>query len=245
MSEKTSVQSNMPSYEQMIASGMHLGRKKSVYNPNMKQYIYTLKDSLYIIDLIKTQENLINTVNEIQKILSNGGQVLFVGITRQSRDAIKDLADALDMPFVQDRWVGGTLSNFKTIMERVKFLKEMEDKLKSSDMDKYTKKERLGFEREYQKMEDKFGGLRKMTKIPEMVFVSSAKNSVIAVNESKKVGVKLAGIINTDSNPKLLDFPIPASDNSKKSIELILETIKNSIKNPVKDKDEDPTKEEL
>jgi len=221
---------NMPTYEEMLATGMHLGRKKSVFNPGMKQYIYTIKDGFHIVDLVKTQEALTQTITEIQRIIKEGGQVLFVGITKQSRDTIKELADELDMPYVQDRWVGGTLSNFKTIALRVKYLKDMEEKLKSDKMAKYTKKERLGFEREYQKMENKFGGLRKMSKLPELVFVTSAKDSIVAVKEANKVGIRVAGVANTNANPKLLTFPIPASDSSKKSVQLILETIKNSVK---------------
>jgi len=221
---------NIPTYEEMLAAGMHLGRKKSVFNPGMKQYIYTVKDGFHIIDLVKTQEVLIQTIAEIQKIIEEGKQVLFVGITKQSRDTIKELADGLDMPYVQDRWVGGTLSNFKTITLRVKYLKDMEEKLKSDEMAKYTKKERLGFEREYQKMENKFGGLRKMSKLPELIFVTSAKDSIVAIREANKIGVRVAGVTNTDANPKLLTFPIPASDSSKKSVQLILETIKNSVK---------------
>ena len=221
---------NIPTYEEMLAAGMHLGRKKSVFNPGMKQYIYTVKDGFHIIDLVKTQEVLIQTIAEIQKIIEEGKQVLFVGITKQSRDTIKELADGLDMPYVQDRWVGGTLSNFKTITLRVKYLKDMEEKLKSDEMAKYTKKERLGFEREYQKMENKFGGLRKMSKLPELIFVTSAKDSIVAIREANKIGVRVAGVTNTDANPKLLTFPIQASDSSKKSVQLILETIKNSVK---------------
>ncbi len=225
MSEKN----NMPTYEEMLATGMHLGRKKSVFNPRMKQYVYTMKDGLHIIDLIKTQESLINTIAEIKKIMEAEGQVLFVGITKQSRDAIKELADALNMPYVQDRWVGGTLSNFKTISSRVRYLKEMEEKLKSDQMAKYTKKERLGFEREYQKMEDKFGGLRRMNKLPELVFVTSTKNSLVAIREANSIGLNVAGITNTDGDPKLLKFPIPASDSSRRSVEMILKTIKDSV----------------
>ncbi len=220
----------MPTYEEMLATGMHLGRKKSVFNPGMKQYVYTIKDGLHIIDLVKTQEALAQAIAEIKKIMEAEGQILFIGITKQSRDSVKELADILYMPYVQDRWLGGTLSNFKTITSRIKYLKDMEEKLKSEQIAKYTKKERLGFEREYQKMEDKFGGLRKMSKLPEMIFVTSAKNSLGAVKEANKVGIKVAGIINTDGDLKLLDFPIPASDSSRRSVELILETIKNAVK---------------
>jgi len=234
---------NMPTYEEMLAAGMHLGRKKSSFNPGMKQYVYTIKDDLHIIDLVKTQEALTQTIAEIQNIIKEGGQVLFVGITKQSRDAIKELADGLDMPYVQDRWVGGTLSNFKTISSRVKYLKDMEENIKSDKMAKYTKKERLGFEREYQKMDAKFGGLRKMSKLPQMIFVTSAKDSIVAVKEANKVNIKVSGIANTDANPKLLNFPIPASDSSKKSVQLILETIKASVKKASKEIVKEPVKE--
>lgn len=220
----------MPTYEEMLAAGMHLGRKKSVFHPNMKPYVYTVRDDLHVIDLIKTQEGLVRVIGEIQKVILDGGLVLFVGLTKQSRDAVKELADSLDMPFVQDRWIGGTLSNYKVISSRVKDLKNLEERLKSEEMAKYTKKERLDFEREYQKMEGKFGGLRKLVKMPDLIFVTSLKNSAVVVRETRRINVKTIGIVNTDANPKLLDIPIPASDTSRKAVELILQTIKNSVK---------------
>ena len=139
------------------------------------------------------------------------------------------MALALGMPYVIDRWLGGTLTNFKVISARVKKLEEMEKDQKSGALDKYTKKERLMFEREIKKMEIHFGGIRKLTKLPDVVFVSSLKESALPIREAKRMGVPVVAIANTDSNPEEVDYSIPANDRSKKSLDLIITAIKDGL----------------
>jgi len=216
-------------YEEMLKAGMHFGRKMTVFNPKMKKYVFTVKEGICIIDLLKTQSELNNVSAELKKILTGGGLILFVGLTKQSSDSVKELAETLEMPYVIDRWLGGTLTNFKIISGRVKKMEEMEKQKREGSLDKYTKKERLLFERELKKMGERFGGLRKLTRLPDLVFVSSLKDSALPIHEAKKMKVKVAGIGNTDSDPEAVDYMIPANDRSKKSIDLIVEALKKEL----------------
>ncbi len=208
---------------------MHFGRKKAIFHPNMKPYVYTLKENICILDLIKTGDSIIKAVDFLKKSISEGKVVLFVGLTKQSVDPIKSMAEALNMPYVVDRWLGGSLTNFKTIMARVKYLEELEKKQTEGDFEKYTKKERSMKEKEMAALRERFGGIRKLVKVPDVMFVSSLKESQIAVKEGKIMGLKIVGIVNTDSDPKQIDYSITANDNSKKSVELVLEAIKNGV----------------
>jgi small subunit ribosomal protein S2 len=216
-------------YEEMLKAGMHFGRKKTVFNPRMDKYVFTVKEGICIIDLIKTQAAITEAADYLEKVLGAGGVVLFTGLTKQSADSMKTLANELNMPFVVDRWIGGSLTNFKVISGRVKKMEEMEKQQKEGGLDKYTKKERLLFERELKKMENHFGGLRKLARIPDAIFVSSLKESVLPVHEAKKLGIKIVAIANTDANPGDASYIIPANDRSKKSIDLIVEAIKNRL----------------
>jgi len=216
-------------YEEMLKAGMHFGRKKTVFHPAMGRYVFTVRDGICIIDLLKTQTQIRSTIEALQKIIKEGGLILFVALTKQSTESTKDLAEALNMPYVLNRWLGGTLTNFKVLHSRVKRLEEMERQQKAGELDKYTKKERLLFDREMKKMGEKFEGLKKLIKMPDLVFVSSLKESALPAREAKRMKVKVAAISNTDANPGEVDFVIPANDRSKKSVDLIIETIKEDL----------------
>jgi len=211
----------LPAYEDMVKAGMHFGRKKTVFHPGMEPFIYALKDNIHIFDLIKTREGILKAVDFLKKSISEGKIVLF--------EAIKNIAEALNMPFVLNRWLGGTLTNFKTIIGRVRYLEDLEKKQAEGDFEKYTKKEKAQKEREIVALREKFSGLRNLTRIPDILFVSSLREGQLPIREAKKSGVKVVGIVNTDSDPNQIDYPIPANDNSKKSVELILEAIKKGI----------------
>ncbi|MBI4160404.1 MAG: 30S ribosomal protein S2 [Candidatus Yanofskybacteria bacterium] len=230
MPEANTIESFLPAYDDMVRAGMHFGRKKTVFHPNMKPYVYTLKDNIYILDLIKTADSLTKAVNFLNKAQSEGKMILLVGPTKQSADLVKNLAESLAMPYVVNRWLGGTLTNFKTITNRVKYLEDLEKKRELGDFDKFTKKERINKEKEILKLGVKFDGLRKMTRMPDVIFVSSLKEGKLPVHEAKVAGnVKIVAIVNTDSDPKKVDYPIAANDNSRKSVELIIEAVKKGL----------------
>lgn len=217
-------------YEEMLKAGMHFGRKKTVFHPAMKRYVFTVRDGICIIDLVKTKTQLTNTIEALRRVIKDNGIILFVALTKQSTNAIKDLAEQLNMPYVIDRWLGGTLTNFKVLNSRVKKLEEMEIQQKTGELEsKYTKKERLLFEREMKKMASKFEGLKKLTKMPDLVFVSSLKESALPVREAKRMGIKVAAISNTDADPEEVNYVIPANDRSKKSVDLIIQNIKKEL----------------
>ena len=222
------LQTQVP-YEDMLKAGMHFGRKKTVFNPLMSRYVFTIRDGICVIDLLKTQAQLKNSIEFIKATLAKGVIILFVALTKQSVGSTKDLAEALNMPYVVDRWLGGTLTNYKVINSRVKKLEELEKATKSGELDKYTKKERMMFNKELQKMTVHFEGLKKLSRMPDAVFVSSLKESALSIREAKRMGVKTLGIANTDSNPDDMDYVIPANDRSKKSVDLIMEIIKKEL----------------
>jgi len=216
-------------YEDMLKAGMHYGRKRTVLNPSMSRYVFTIKDGICIIDLLKTQVHLKNSLEFLKKTIKNGGLVLFVGLTKQSSGSMKNLAEAFGMPYVIDRWLGGTMTNFKVINARVKKLEELEKDMKSGALEKYTKKERLMLTKEMDKMKVRFDGLKKLNRLPDAIFVSSLKESALAVREAKRMGIKVIAIANTDSNPNEIEYIIPANDRSKRSVDLIVDIIKNEL----------------
>ena len=220
--------SHIPSYEDMIKAGMHFGRKKTIFHPNMKSFVYGAKEHIYLLDLIRTSDALTKAIDFMSQNLSEGKTILFVGVTKPSHDPVKAAAESLGMPYVTERWLGGTLTNFKVIIARVKYLEDLEREQTSGGFDKYTKKEKLLKEREMEALRKKYDGLRKLTKLPDVVFVSSLKESQLAVREAKVMKIPVVAIVNTDSDPKQVAMAIPANDNARKSVELILEAITRS-----------------
>lgn len=220
-------------YEDMLKSGMHFGRKKTVFHPAMGKFVFTVRDGISILDLLKTQEMLGQAVEFLRNKLANGGLVLFVAPTKQSHDGMLSLAQALNMPYVLDRWLGGTLTNFKVINGRVKRLEAMELAKAKGELDKYTKKERLLFDRELQKMSKSFEGLKKLTRLPDAVFVASVKEGKLPIAEATTMKVPVLGIANTDANPATVKIAIPANDRSKISVDLVLKTLEQELSRPV------------
>ncbi|MBX4211350.1 MAG: 30S ribosomal protein S2 [Candidatus Yanofskybacteria bacterium] len=225
----STIESPLIPYEDMLKAGMHFGRRRTVFNPAMKSFVFTVRDGICIIDLLKTQEKLAAAIEFLQKNIEEGKLILFVAPTKQSEEGIKILAESLGMPYVLNRWLGGTLTNFKVINARVKRMEEMERQQAAGDWEKYTKKEKLELERELKKMYVRFGGLRKLTRIPDLMFVSSIKEGKLATAEAKNLKVTVAGIVNTDASPKGVAYPIPANERSKVSIDLILEAITREL----------------
>lgn len=217
-------------YDSMLQAGMHFGRKRTVFNPRMGQYVFTVRDGICIIDLLKTQETVAKALDILNTTLQEGGLVLFVAPTKQSQESVRALADAAGMPYVMDRWLGGTLTNFKVINARVKHLVELEEAKAKGDWEKYTKKEQVELERTLRDMTRNFDGLKKLTRMPDLVFVASVKEGKLAIHEAKKMGVKVVAIANTDANTDGLTQVIPANDRSKKSVDLVVDALRTNLK---------------
>lgn len=227
--EDMGTQQHIPEYEDMIKAGMHFGRKKTIFHPNMKPFIYAAKENIYLLDLVRTSEMLVVALDFLKATLAQGKMILFVGITKPSADPIKATAEALGMPYVIERWLGGTLTNFKVITSRVRHLEQLEKEQANGDFEKYTKKERLLKEREIMTLRQRYDGIRKLTRLPDVVFVSSLQESQLPIREALALKIPTVGLVNTDSNPKQLTYPIPANDNARKSVELVLEAVREAL----------------
>ncbi|MEK7514761.1 MAG: 30S ribosomal protein S2 [Patescibacteria group bacterium] len=216
-------------YEDMLKAGMHFGRKRTVFHPGMDEFLFTVKDGICIIDLLKTQEKLIAAAEELKTALTSGKLVLFVAATKQAEEGIRAIADEVQMPYVLTRWLGGTLTNFKVINSRVRKLEELEKMAAEGGLEKYAKHEQVRMRRELAKMQDRFGGLKRLTRMPDLVFVASLKEGKLAVSESARMNVPVIAIANTDSNPRDIAVAIPANDRSKISVDLLLNTIREQL----------------
>ena len=227
--ETTTNTTPLVAYDDMLKAGMHFGRKRTVFSPKMNPYVFAVRDGICIIDLLKTQESLRDAIDFLKDALGNEKLVLFVAPTKHSQEAVKSLAESLNMPYVMDRWIGGTLTNFKEINGRVKRLIEMEEQKAAGGWEKYTKKERVVLEKELATMTNNFDGLKKLTRMPDVVFVASLREGGIAVNEAKKMGVKVVAIANTDASPEGVAHVVAANDRSKKAIDLLIDAMKGEL----------------
>ncbi len=217
--------------DEMFKAGVHFGYSRSSRHPSMKPVIYGTKNRVEIINLEKTEEYL-NKVKEILKGLSLGGKtVLFVGTKSEARDAVKNAADILNMPYVIERWVGGIFTNFSEIKKRIARMKDLIDKKAKGELDVYTKKERLILQWEQERLEKLFGGLADMTEKPAIMFVVDPKKEKIAVAEARKMGVPVIALMNTDCEFKDADYPIPGNDASITSIKYILDQLVSAYRN--------------
>jgi len=215
---------------ELLKSGAHFGHTTSRWNPKMKPYIFTVRNNIHILDLEKTKQCLLKAAAFAQNVASKGGIVLFVGTKRQSKELVKQAAIACGMPYVNVRWLGGTFTNFRTIQKTIRKLERLEGLKTSGELEShYTKKERLLIEREIEKMKKLFEGIQNMKKLPDAIFVTDVKHDAIAVTESRKSKVRVIGVVDTNSNPEGLDYPIPSNDDATKAIQLIFTIISEAI----------------
>lgn len=210
------------SLEEMMKAGVHFGHQKARRNPKMDEYIFTTRKGINIIDLEKTQEKIKEAMEFIQGLKKSGKNILFVGTKIQAKDLVKEVAEASGMPFVSERWLGGTFTNFKVIRGRTRYLVDNQAMLEKGEFKKYTKFEQMKKIEELEKMEKRMGGIKNMMELPAAIFVTSAKEDTLAIAEAKKVGVPIVGIVDTNVDPSQIDYPIPANDDAISSLKLIL-----------------------
>lgn len=215
--------------EEMTKAGLQFGHKNSNCHPKMKPYLEGTRNSINIIDLAKTKEKFEEALKFIQKIVSENKTLLLVGTKIQAKKMIEEMAKECVLPYVSERWLGGTFTNFETILKRINYFKELERKLKEGELEKYTKKERAIFNKELEKLRDKFGGIRELTKIPDAIFVLGMKEDGLAIKEAKIRRIKVVAVADTNTDPSLVEFPIPANDDATSSIRYILERVKEAI----------------
>ena len=220
----------LPSLEEMLKAGVHFGHRMSKWNPQMEPYIFTNRNNVHIIDLEKTREKLNEALKFIQKIKDKKGVILFIGTKVSAKDITRQIAEKCQMPYVSERWLGGTLTNFKVISQRLEYFRDLEEKRKKGELKKYTKKEQHQFSVELQKLEKQFGGIKEITKLPEALLVIDIQKEKLAVKEAKMKNIPIIGLCDTNSDPSIIDYPIPVNDDAITSLKLILGTIVKVLK---------------
>ncbi len=214
----------------LLKSGAHFGHTTSRWNPKMKPYIFTVRNNIHILDLEKTKKALLEAAKFAEGVAKMGGTILFVGTKRQTRDIVKNAAVACGMPYVTVRWLGGTFTNFRTIQKTIRKLEKMESQKASGELEShYTKKERLMVEREIEKLKKLFEGIQNMRKLPEAIFITDVKHDDIAVKEARNSKVKTIGVVDTNSDPSHLAYPIPCNDDATKAVELVCAVVSQAI----------------
>ncbi len=232
------------SMQELFEAGAHFGHQTQRWNPKMAPYIFTQKNKVHIIDLAQTVEKLSDAKKFIEQTVSKGGKILFVGTKKQAQSIIKEEAEKCGMPYVSERWLGGMLTNFQTIASRTKYMKDLKAKLEENT--EMTKKEKLKGEEELKKLESNLGGIMDLTRVPDALFVVDISKEMTAVKEAKKIGLPIVAIVDTNVNPELVDYPIPANDDAVKAIKLVCSFVSGVVQNtPVKLKEETPVKAEI
>jgi small subunit ribosomal protein S2 len=214
----------------LIEAGVHFGHRASRWNPKMRPYIYARKNLIHIIDVRETVRGLLRAKKYLTQVTSQGSLVLFVGTKRQAADSIQREADRCGMPYVNDRWLGGTLTNFRTIRSRLTRLEELEAlRGDAAKYDTYSKKMQSALNREYRKMFRNLNGIRTMHRLPECLIIIDPKKEKNAVSEAQKMSVASVALIDTDCDPDLVDLPIPGNDDSMRSIEMVVKMLADAI----------------
>ena len=222
---------NIPKVDikQLLEAGVHLGHKTLRWNPKMKNYIFGEKNSIHIIDLTQTVNFLKEALSELHKCISSGGKILIVSTKKQASEQVSTLANETGQYFVNYRWLGGMLTNWKTIQNSIKRMKILNEQL-SKENTGFTKKEILKFGKERDKLQRSLGGIAEMKKIPNMIFIIDTNIESLAVQEAKKLNIPIVAILDTNSDPTGINFPIPGNDDARRSINLYCDLIKSTIK---------------
>lgn len=218
------------SFNELLESGAHFGHLKRKWNPAMAPYIYAEKNGIHIIDLNKTVAKIEEAAVSLQQIARSGKKILFVATKKQAKDIVSDKIKPINMPFVTERWPGGMLTNFATIRKSIRRMVQLDKMTSDGTFDNISKKERLQFSRERAKLETQFGSIADLSRLPAALFIVDITKEHIAVKEAKRLNIPTYAIVDTNSNPNEVDFPIPANDDASTSIAYIVELMANAIK---------------
>ena len=237
---------NKPTYKELLDAGVHFGHLKKKWNPKMSPYIFMERKGIHIIDLNRTSEGLDRAANAMRALAKSGKKVLFVATKKQARDIVTEAARRAGMPYVCDRWLGGMMTNFTTIRKSIKKMQSFEKMLGDGTLSSVTKKERLTMSREKDKLEKVLGGIANLGRLPAALFVVDIAHEHIAIAEAQRLGIRTFGIVDTNSDPNLVDFAIPGNDDASKSIRIITNYMVDAIlegleeRNKVKSESEAP-----
>ena len=218
------------SMRQMLEAGVHFGHQTRYWNPKMGPYIFGQRNKIHIVNLEKTLPLFNDAMNFIGKLASNGGRIMFVGTKRSASNTLREEAERCGMPYVNHRWLGGMLTNFKTIKQSINRLKELESMAEDGSMEqKYNKKEALGLKRELDKLERSLGGIKEMKGLPDALFVVDTGHEDIAVSEARKLGIPVIGVVDTNNDPDLIDYVIPGNDDAIRAVQLYVQAASAAI----------------
>jgi len=213
----------------LLEAGVQFGHQKRRWNPKMKEYIFTTRDDIYIIDLQKTVKKLEEAYEAMKEIAQNEGKILFVGTKKQAQEAAEESAVRTNMYFVNERWLGGTLTNFKTIRSRIRRMEEIEKMEEDGTFDALPKKEVMGLRKEYDKLNKNLRGIREMKKIPQAMVIVDPRKEEIAIKEARILGIPVFGIVDTNCDPDMVDYVIPGNDDAVRSVKLLIGVLTNAI----------------
>jgi len=221
---------NLPSYKELLDAGVHFGHLKKKWNPKMSQYIFMERNGIHIIDINRTIECMERANAALRQIAKSGRKIMFVATKKQARDIVSNAARSVNMPYVTDRWLGGMMTNFSTIRRSVKKMQNIDRMLQDGTLSNMTKKERLTLSRERNKLERVLGGIANLNRLPAAIFIVDIHHEHIAVAEAHKLGLRTFGIVDTNSDPNMVDYPIPANDDASKSVKIIVNAAVEAIK---------------
>ena len=213
----------------LLEAGVHFGHQKRRWNPKMGEYIYTTRDDIYIIDLQKTSKCLDRAYDALKAIVEDGGKVLFVGTKKQAQEAAEESAVRTNMYFVNERWLGGTLTNFRTIRSRVRRMEQIEKMDSDGTFDALPKKEVIGLKKEYEKLNKNLRGIRDMKKLPQALVIVDPKKEEIAIKEARILNIPVFGVVDTNCDPDMVDYVIPGNDDAVRSVKLLIGALTNAI----------------
>lgn len=221
---------NVPTLEELLKMGVHFGHRTSKRHPKAARYIHTERNGIHVIDLQATVEHLKKALEFVEKIAKTNGTILFVGSKKQAKAIVSAAATDCQMPYIVGRWLGGTFTNFENIVRLTRKLEKMEREEEDGTWELYTKKEQVTFKKELVKLQETVGGIKNMKRLPQAIFVVDIKKEKTAVSEARKTGVPIIALTDTNVNPELVNYPIPANDDAVKSIEVITRLIADCIK---------------
>ena len=231
--------------KQLLEAGVHFGHQTRRWNPKMAEYIFTERNGIYIIDLQKTVKKIEEAYDFIRSVAQEGGEILFVGTKKQAQETIKEEAIRVGMHYVDARWLGGMLTNFKTIKKRIERLSQLHKMEEDGTFDLLPKKEVIGLKGEMEKLEKYLGGIKEMKKAPAAIFIVDPRKERIAIAEAKKLNIPIVAIVDTNCDPEDVDYVIPGNDDAIRAVKLVVSTIANAVIEGREGKSEAPAEEEI
>jgi len=231
MTEEKKSDLKLPDLQELLEAGAHSGHQKAKWHPKIASFIFGVKNGVHIFDLEKTLQKFEEAIIFLRGVAGRGGMILFVGTKPAAKNLIKEAAMQLNMPYVTERWLGGTLTNFKTVTKRLGFYRDLDERQKTGQWGTNIKKEQVKMQKKLAKLEKQLGGIKNLMRLPEAVFVSDVKADNIAVREATKAGIPVAAICDSNINPELVNYPIPGNDDSSSSLKIFVDAIVGNLKN--------------